>query len=123
MRLRAELKTFIINNDCGSTATKQAKEKLKHIEEMLIEETAAKNAAIVKEYTEDLETVDGRFCNLGFWKLKRKLCPIAEDPPMAKRNKSGNIVTAPEAIKDLYVDTYKDRLRNRDMKLELMDTF
>ena len=42
---------------------------------------------------------------------------------MAKRDKSGNIVTAPEAIKNLYIDTYMDRLRNRDMKLELMDIY
>ena len=123
LKLRSELKTFILNNDCNDNATKQAKEQLKHVEEMLIEETAAKNAAIVKEYTENLETIDGGFSNLGFWKLKRKLCPIIEDPPMAKRDKAGNIVTAPEAIKNLYVDTYKDRLRNREMKLELMDIY
>ena len=42
---------------------------------------------------------------------------------MAKHDHAGNIITAPEAIKSLYVDTYKDRLRNRTMKPELMDIF
>ena len=39
------------------------------------------------------------------------------------KDKIGNIITAPETIKNLYVDTYKDRLRNRSMKPELMDIF
>ena len=42
---------------------------------------------------------------------------------MAKHDKEGNIITAPEGIKNLYIDTYKERLRNRIMKPELMDLF
>ena len=123
LKLRTELKIFILNHDDDSNATKEAKAKLKQIEEDLIEETAAKNAEIVREFSENMETIDGGFSNQGFWKLKRKLCPMDEDPPMAKRDSSGNIITAPEAIKNLYIDTYKDRLRNRNMNIELMDIY
>ena len=93
------------------------------IEESLDEETATKNAHTVKEHIENLETIDGNFSNLGFWKLKRKLRPICEDPPMAKKDKAGNVITAPEAIKKLYVDTYSERLGNREMKPDLMDIY
>ena len=64
---------------------------MEELEDSLAEATAAKNAHIVKEHIENMETDDGNFSNLGFWKLKRKLFPIAEDPPMAKHDKEGNI--------------------------------
>ena len=116
------LKKFLFNSSC-KVARKAAEERLKELEDSVAEATAAKNAHIVKEHIENMETDDGNFSNLGFWKLKRKLFPIAEDPPMAKHDKEGNIITAPEGIKNLYIDTYKERLRNRIMKPELMDIF
>ena len=42
---------------------------------------------------------------------------------MAKKDEKGNLVTSPELIKSLYLRTYKERLRNRKMKDELMDVF
>ena len=66
---------------------------------------------------------EGEFSNLGFWKLKRKLCPPIGDPPMAKKDKIGNIITAPECLKNLYVDTYRNRLKNREMKEDLMNIY
>ena len=48
---------------------------------------------------------------------------MAQDSPMAKRDKHGNIITAPEAIKNLYIDTYKERLQNRRMKSEPLDIY
>ena len=92
------------------------------IEEEIIEATAEKNALIVNEYISNMENEE-EFSSLGFWKLKRRLFPFTGDPPMAKKDEIGNIITAPETIKNLYVDTYKDRLRNRSMKPELMDIF
>ena len=96
---------------------------MEEIEEILIEETAAKNAKIAQEHLETVETCDGAFSNLGFWKLKQKLRPAANDPPMAKVDNHGNIITSPEGIKDLYVEEYTERLKNRQMKTELMDLY
>jgi hypothetical protein len=42
---------------------------------------------------------------------------------MAKQDKEGNIITAPQTLKKLYLDTYIERLKHRDMKPELMDIF
>ena len=51
------------------------------------------------------------------WKVKKKICPKNEvSPPIAKLDQFGNLVTNQEQLKSLYVDTYKDRLRHRDMK-------
>ena len=42
---------------------------------------------------------------------------------MAKNDKDGNIITAPNGLKKLYLDTYMHRLRPREMKPELMDIY
>ena len=76
-----------------------------------------------KEYVESVETLDGNFSQLGFWKLKQKIWPSASDPPMAKHDRAGNIVTAPQVLKKLYLETYVDRLKHREMKPELMDVY
>ena len=38
------------------------------------------------------------------------------DPPMAKRGRLGNLITAPEALKNLYLETYVESLRHREIK-------
>ena len=42
---------------------------------------------------------------------------------MAKRNESGILVTSPNLLKNLYLQTYKHRLRQREIKPELMDVY
>ena len=51
------------------------------------------------------------------------MLPKAADPPIAKRDESGMLVTAPNLLKSLYLRTYQQRLRQREMKPELMDVF
>ena len=122
MDLKTKLKTFLLNNKC-KVAQEVAKKKLNEIEEILIEQMANKNATIVKEHLEQIEDTNGGFSNIGFWKLKQKLHPAAVDPPLAKKDKAGNLVTSPEAIKNLYIEEYISRLKNRDMKPELLDLY
>lgn len=42
---------------------------------------------------------------------------------MAKRDSNGNLITSPDLLLSLYLDTYKDRLRHRQMKDDLLETF
>ena len=42
---------------------------------------------------------------------------------MAKKDKGGNLVTAPLPLKKLYLETYKERLSHRPMKAEYSDIF
>ena len=76
---------------------------------------SAKNFQIIKEQIQELESTDGKFYQLGLWKVKEKLCPKQKEPPMAKRDGVGNLITAPKALKDLYLQTYSHRLRQRDI--------
>ena len=66
---------------------------------------------MLKEHTCTLDT--GGFDQTGFWKFKQRLCPRQTDPPMAKRDNRGNLVTASKSLKKLYIQTYTARLQHR----------
>ena len=42
---------------------------------------------------------------------------------MAKKDENGSLITAPELLKNLYLRTYEERLKNREMKEDLMDVY
>ena len=97
--------------------------EISKLEDKISEISASKNASTVREFLKHLDTSDGKFSQLGLWKLKNLLCPNPTDPPMAKRDSQGNLVTAPNLLKNLYLDTYKERLRNREIKPNLEDLY
>ena len=45
------------------------------------------------------------------------------DPQMAKLNSHGNLITSRDALKNLYLQTYANRLKHREMDAKLMDVF
>ena len=50
------------------------------------------------------------------WKIRQKVCPKNENPvPIAKKNENGDLISNKEELKLLYVTTYKNRLRHRDI--------
>ena len=92
------------------------------IEECLAENIAKEKSIKIKDYVQSVK-FNGTFSQLKLWKLKQRLCPRAVDPPMAKKDEAGNLITTPNRLKELYNQTYKHRLRNRDIKEELMDVY
>ena len=84
---------------------------------------SSSNTEAVKEYIGSIETLDGNFSQIGLWKLKKKLCPQITDPPMAKHDNTGNLITTTEGIKSLYLDTYRNRLKHREMNKNYMDIY
>ena len=56
------------------------------------------------------------------WKyLKRKYPKSVPAVPVGKKDKFGNVITNHEGLKQLYLNTYVHRLRNRPMKEEYQD--
>ena len=121
LKKRRELKVFLKNNKCTEDVQETTKLEIEEIEAELAVEVADKNAKFVNEVLENVEDEEGRLNHTGFWKIKKKLVPMSMDPPMAKKDKKGNLVTAPAALKNLYLETYQERLRQRKMKEELED--
>ena len=122
LQLKNELKIFLLNSKC-QIGKIIAENKLKETEKYLTDNFAAKSAEIIKEQVQGMETLDGTFSQTGFWKVKKKLCPQTGDPPMAKFDENGMLVTSPRLLKDLYLRTYQHRLRQRIMKPEYQDIY
>ena len=56
------------------------------------------------------------------WKLLKKVSPkIKPLLPTAKRNNKGNIVSGPQELKKLLAKEYKNRLRTRPVRPDLME--
>jgi hypothetical protein len=78
---------------------------------------AQKNKELVEEYLgKTNDTLEG-FSQSKVWSLKKKLAPKNTlDPPSAKRNKEGKLVTNKEELEELYLDTYVERLAPNPIK-------
>ena len=122
LKQKIQLKKLIKHTEC-KIEEDRAEKKLDDIEEYLNHTVGAKNAETVRGYVKDMETIDGNFCQQGLWRIKQKLCPRSVDPPMAKMNNQGQLITSSDGIKNLYLDTYVERLSHREMKSEYLDIY
>ena len=60
--------------------------------------------------------------NNNVWKMKDKLFPKVVNPlPTAKYNNEGQLITNPSELKEVYLDHFQHRLRQRPMVLELTE--
>ena len=57
------------------------------------------------------------------WKLKNQLMPKEMDPPMAKFDDKGNLITNPNLLKNLYLEHYAKRLKHRSIKEDYLDNY
>ena len=64
-------------------------------------------------------SISGEFSSNNMWQIKKSLFPQSRDPPMAKKDANGNVLTSSSAIKSLYVNTYHDRLSDKDISSDL----
>ena len=114
-----ELKNSLLTVQCNIVKV-ILNDKISQIETNVSNIMYEKNTEKVKTFNEELK-VNGKFSQNGVWKLKKKLCLKSRDPPMAKKDIEGNLVTNPQLLKELYMDTYKHRLRHRKMNEEYVD--
>ena len=85
---------------------------------------ATKKKELVEEYLgKNNDTLEG-FNQVKTWALKKKLAPkTAVDPPAAKLNSKGKLVTNKEELEQLYLDTYIERLKPNPVDEDLEDIF
>ena len=101
------------------TDSKHDSESVEALEVEIQQTCATENAKAIREQVEHLSDLGGNFSPNLMWKVKRKVCKRACDPPMAKKDSKGNLVTAPSQVKQLYIDEYVHRLRHREIKSSL----
>ena len=91
--------------------------ELKEIEEELANSVSKSNFEKIKETLSQLESKNGSFSSAGLWKAKQKIVPKYVKPlPVAKIDSHGRLVSDPEELKQLYINTYIHRLRQRPIR-------
>ena len=76
-----------------------------------------RNRKMIVDQVSQMSDVHCNFSRVKMWKLRQKVCPkIQPSCPVAKINQNGDIVSNRDELKQLYVDTYRDRLRHRVIK-------
>ena len=108
-----------IHNSKSAIERFDLEDKVKDIEQQISEEHKKKQIQKVQEQIDAISDADGRVNTSGAWKLRKKLCPKPLEQLTAKIDKGGNLVTNPEAIKEIYLEAYADRLKHRDIIPEL----
>ena len=116
-----KLKIFMKKETCEKSL-KKAQKRFEILDDFIQKTCSEKNVKMVKDHVSNF-TINGQFSQTGLWKLRKKLHPQQLDPPMAKQDKKGNVITAPALLRNLYLETYVERLSHREMKPEFNDIF
>ena len=66
-----------------------------------------------------MDGADGNIVHQGIWKTKKNLFPkFKPSLPVGKKNLKDQLITSPEKLKNLYLNTFKFRLRHRPVQPE-----
>ena len=83
--------------------------------------SAEKNMKTIKEHYEAITDSSGSFNLPKMWGLKKKLNFKSQDPPSAKKDQAGNLITTKNGILALYRKTYMDRLSHKPIRQEYQE--
>ena len=75
------------------------KRRLNEVEEELAVLCAEKNFKTIENEVKNTNSEDGGLNAGKLWQMKRKLSPKFREPPSAKRDSSGNIISSEEALR------------------------
>ena len=82
-----------------------------------------KNMKQIKYFTDGVDALNGSLCNINFWKMKKRFIQDKDDPPAAKKDAQGNIITSSSALQNLYLGTYEKRFSPAVIEKDYGDIF
>ena len=97
--------------------------KIEQIESKMLNLTSERNLKIVEEHLKLLRNSEDKLSQNGMWKLKNQLWPKDRDPPMAKFDEKGNLISCPISLKKLYLGHYVQRLAHRTIKESYQENY
>ena len=87
------------------------------IESLIANACQDANRQKVIDNFKDIDGSNGNLSHQGVWKLKKKYFPKNKPTlPAGKKNLKKQLITNPEELKNLYLDTFRFRLRQRPAK-------
>ena len=118
VQIKKSIKLCTVDDEMKEKLEDRIKEIEDSIGEKAINENHKELIETVKELGDDFDGIERR----KLWKmLKKKFPKNLNAVPVGKKNKQGKIVTNHTELKNLYLDTYTQRLRNRPMKEEFKE--
>ena len=94
----------------------------KNLSQQISELCSDKNKQIVEDYIGDYDSGLEGFNQIKTWSLKKRLAPKnIIDPPAAKKNSAGELVTDRKQLENLYLETYKTRLAPNPISADLLE--
>ena len=89
-------------------------EEISRLESLIADKCQEENRKKVMDNFGQMDGKDGILNHQGIWKNKKKLFPkVKATLSVAKKNDQDQLITNPEELKELYLDTFKFRLRHR----------
>jgi hypothetical protein len=86
------------------------------IDQEIANQIFERNRKLIIDQVCDMSDITCNLSRVKMWKVKQKVCPKIETAyPVAKLDHNGNLVSNRDELKKLYSDTYKERLRHRDI--------
>ena len=73
--------------------------EIKNLKEKVSTLSSKENANLVLEQTAKLKDLNGKFSQVSMWRLKKKLLTSVTEPPTAKQNKHGDLITVQSRLK------------------------
>ena len=124
LKERFDLKKEARDTKIDETMREEITKRIEAIENDIGEEVAQDNFKVVADILKDISD-DGDINGSGrkkMWAtLKTKFPKISKPTPVAKKDKSGKLISKHEDLRKLYLKTYKQRMRDRPMKEELIE--
>ena len=119
---KQDLKTFLATHETTHNLYDEKSEQLEKVMDEIAIICAQKNKETVEEYfSKEDDGMEG-FNQAKIWSLKKKLAPKnTEEPPMAKKDPKGNLVTEKSLLEKLYLDTYIERLKPNKIEPDLQN--
>ena len=94
---------------------------MKKVENKLSDLCAEANYKKICEEISEIKCDEGGINSGKLWQLKKKISPRCRDPPTAMMDMNGKLVTSEKEIQKLALEVFENRLRNRDIKVELSE--
>ena len=115
-------KIAITENDGDNEAVDKLNDELEDILDEISKRCSDRNKDIVEQFIGDSDFGLEGFNQIKTWSLKKKLSPKnVIEPPAAKKDTNGKLITDRDELEKLYLETYKARLAPNQIAEDLVE--
>ena len=119
-QLKGKLAVSENDDDIGKSI--ELEDDIEKVSQQISDICSDKNKQMVDDFIGDFDFGNKGFNQVKTWGLKNRLAPKnVIDPPAAKKNSRGDLVTGRKELENLYLDTYTARLTPNEISEDLQE--